>query len=86
MNLGMIYCAMPINKSIPRLSGRRGDPGPSGLTGPPGGSQPVGFLVVRHSQGQNIPTCPDGARKLWEGYSLLHLEGNDRATNQDLGK
>lgn len=42
-------------------------------------------MLVRHSQAVNIPECPQGASKLWDGYSLLYLEGNERAHNQDLG-
>lgn len=30
--------------------------------------------------------CPVGMAKLWDGYSLLYLEGQEKAHNQDLGK
>ena len=68
------------------LLGLDGRPGPSGLKGDRGASLPTGFLIVRHSQDQTIPSCPADSVKLWEGYSLLYLEGNERAHNQDLGK
>jgi len=44
-----------------------------------------GFIVVTHSQTTQVPPCPQNTRKLWEGYSLLYLEGNEKAHNQDLG-
>ena len=67
------------------LPGPVGPPGPDGVPGLPGGVLPSGFLLVRHSQTIDIPQCPLGQTKLWEGYSLLYLEGNERANNQDLG-
>lgn len=30
--------------------------------------------------------CPQGMEKLWDGYSLLYVEGQETAHNQDLGK
>ncbi len=30
--------------------------------------------------------CPQGMAKLWEGYSLLYVEGQEKAHNQDLGE
>jgi integrin beta 8 len=29
--------------------------------------------------------CPEGQTKLWDGYSLLYIEGNEKSHNQDLG-
>ena len=29
--------------------------------------------------------CPQGMAKLWDGYSLLYVEGQEKAHNQDLG-
>lgn len=29
--------------------------------------------------------CPAGMPRLWTGYSLLYLEGQEKAHNQDLG-
>ena len=65
-----------------------GPPGPIGSPGDPGlpgGTLPTGFLIVKHSQTTDIPRCPSGTA-LWEGYSLLYLEGNERAHSQDLGE
>lgn len=64
-----------------------GDPGPIGDRGIPGQSKKLnsGFLVVRHSQSKQIPTCPLNMRVLWNGYSLLYLEGQEKAHTQDLG-
>merc|ERR1711911_208484 len=45
-----------------------------------------GFLVVKHSQSTTVPFCEPGHVKLWNGYSLLYIEGNERSHNQDLGK
>ena len=66
--------------------GPRGNPGPVGPSGSPGSAPPSGFLLVRHSQTTELPQCPVGQSKLWEGYSLLYLEGNERAHSQDLGE
>lgn len=33
-----------------------------------------------------VPMCPQGMDKLWDGYSLLYVEGQEKAHNQDLGK
>ena len=45
-----------------------------------------GYFVTRHSQTTDIPDCPAGMRKLWHGYSLLFIQGNERAHGQDLGQ
>lgn len=66
--------------------GHHGNPGISGLPGMPGRSVSVGYLLVKHSQSDQIPMCPVGMAKLWDGYSLLYLEGQEKAHNQDLGK
>jgi len=42
-------------------------------------------MLVKHSQTTAIPTCPPGATRMWDGYSLLYLEGNEKAHSQDLG-
>ncbi|UYV71298.1 let-2 [Cordylochernes scorpioides] len=70
---------------LPGNPGPRGHPGSPGVPGIPGGDYLTGLLLVRHSQNTNIPQCPVGMPKLWEGYSLLYIEGNERAHNQDLG-
>ncbi|XP_053392808.1 collagen alpha-2(IV) chain-like isoform X2 [Mercenaria mercenaria] len=48
---------------------------------------PDGFhsLITKHSQSTGIPICPVGMGKMWEGYSLLYVEGNERSHHQDLG-
>uniref|UniRef100_A0A8C5RPA3 Collagen IV NC1 domain-containing protein n=1 Tax=Laticauda laticaudata TaxID=8630 RepID=A0A8C5RPA3_LATLA len=74
------------------LVGLRGFPGPPGPEGIPGtmgppGSPSVahGFLVTRHSQTTEEPSCPFGTRLMFYGYSLLYVQGNQRAHGQDLG-
>ena len=52
----------------------------------PGRSVSVGYLLVKHSQSDQTPMCPVGMSKLWDGYSLLYFEGQEKAHNQDLGK
>jgi collagen type IV alpha len=32
-----------------------------------------------------IPRCESGHIKLWDGYSLLYVQGNEKAHSQDLG-
>lgn len=55
--------------------------------GPPGTpSVDHGFLVTRHSQTTEDPLCPPGTKVLYHGYSLLYVQGNERAHGQDLGK
>lgn len=66
--------------------GLRGNTGVPGLPGMPGRSVSVGYLLVKHSQTEQTPMCPVGMSKLWDGYSLLYLEGQEKAHNQDLGK
>ena len=51
-----------------------------------GVSSASGFLLVKHSQSRDIPSCPDSTTKLWEGYSLLNTEGNERSFHHDLGQ
>lgn len=41
---------------------------------------------MKHSQAADVPMCPQGMAKLWEGYSLLYVEGQEKAHNQDLGQ
>lgn len=82
------------------LPGLEGPPGETGLDGPPGQpgfpGEPglpceaapdylTGILLVKHSQSQIVPECERGHVKLWEGYSLLHTDGDERAHSQDLG-
>lgn len=74
-------------------TGPRGFPGPPGPDGLPGSMGPPGtpsvdhgFLVTRHSQTTDDPLCPPGTKILYHGYSLLYVQGNERAHGQDLGK
>lgn len=64
-----------------------GDPGPVGDRGPSGPHKTLnsGFLLVMHSQTNKAPSCPPDMNTLWEGYSLLYLEGQEKAHTQDLG-
>uniref|UniRef100_A0A8C2TA61 Collagen IV NC1 domain-containing protein n=1 Tax=Coturnix japonica TaxID=93934 RepID=A0A8C2TA61_COTJA len=66
---------------------QKGPPGQTGIPGPPGPHirSSSGFLLVLHSQSDREPLCPQGMPKLWTGYSLLYLEGQEKAHNQDLG-
>uniref|UniRef100_A0A8C6XUE1 Collagen type IV alpha 6 chain n=1 Tax=Naja naja TaxID=35670 RepID=A0A8C6XUE1_NAJNA len=75
------------NPGFPGNPGQRrpGNPGPAGLPGMPGRSIGVGYTLVKHSQSEQIPPCPVGMNKLWEGYSLLYVEGQEKSHNQDLG-
>ncbi len=72
-----------------RPRGYPGPPGPSGFPGgigPPGpASMDHGFLVTRHSQNVDIPQCPEGTTLIYDGYSLLYVQGNERSHGQDLG-
>lgn len=65
-----------------------GEQGPPGDEGPPGPSERFnsGFLLVIHSQSTDVPKCPRNMTKLWDGYSLLYLEGQEKAHTQDLGR
>ncbi|OWK60613.1 Collagen alpha-1(IV) chain [Lonchura striata] len=73
----------------PGSRGIQGPPGPDGLQGPPGppGTASVahGFLITRHSQTSDTPLCPQGTSRIYDGFSLLYVQGNERAHGQDLG-
>ena len=47
---------------------------------------PTGHMLVRHSQSSSIPLCGPGELRLWDGYSLLYVEGNEKSHHQDLGR
>ncbi|CAB1454557.1 unnamed protein product [Pleuronectes platessa] len=74
--------------------GQQGFIGPQGVSGPPGEQGPPGhrrtsrsgFLLVVHSQSVQVPQCPEGSSQLWVGYSLVYLEGQEKAHTQDLGQ
>lgn len=76
--------------SLPGPRGFPGPPGPDGLPGsmgPPGTpSVDHGFLVTRHSQTTDDPQCPPGTKILYNGFSLLYVQGNERAHGQGLGE
>lgn len=70
------------------FDGRPGSPGQKGEPGLPCTHAPdylTGQLLVKHSQTPEIPECHPGHIKLWDGYSLLYVDGNDYPHNQDLG-
>ena len=70
----------------------QGNPGIPGLKGMDGrtcvadNKYSTGHMLVRHSQSSSIPLCGPGEEKLWDGYSLLYIEGNEKSHHQDLGK
>jgi integrin beta 8 len=71
------------------FQGPRGEIGSKGEPGLPCEDQPdylTGILLVKHSQTIDVPQCEPGHIKLWDGYSLLYIEGNEKAHHQDLGK
>lgn len=87
-------CVLPVLtwSLCPLILGQRGYPGPPGSDGPQGppglpgtASTAHGFLITRHSQGRDVPFCPDGTNMIYDGYSLLYVQGNERAHGQDLG-
>ncbi|KAJ8346931.1 hypothetical protein SKAU_G00283320 [Synaphobranchus kaupii] len=65
--------------------GLQGTPGTPGEMGYPGTSRThsSGFLLVIHSQSDEIPLCPVDMVTMWNGYSLLYLEGQEKAHTQD---
>uniref|UniRef100_A0A4W6FKK0 Collagen IV NC1 domain-containing protein n=1 Tax=Lates calcarifer TaxID=8187 RepID=A0A4W6FKK0_LATCA len=78
----------PGETGAPGLPGPVGLPGAAGRPGIPGGvgrSYSIGYTLVKHSQNSQTPMCPQGMAKLWDGYSLLYVEGQEKAHNQDLG-
>jgi len=94
------FDGLPGREGPPGMKGDRGFVGTRGLPGPPGFDGEVGepgqpcnenyqhfsgSILVKHSQTSEVPRCEPGHFKLWEGYSMLYVEGNERAHNQDLG-
>lgn len=85
------YSTFPLRTDIVLTGkeGEKGEVGPKGLKGPNGPSvtkpEQNGFLFTRHSQTTKIPECPQGSSQLYTGYSLLFINGNNRAHGQDLG-
>lgn len=91
---------IPGQPGLPGLKGERGLdglPGAAGAIGYTGAKGEAGasceatpdyltgILLVRHSQSVDVPSCEPGHVKLWDGYSLLYIEGNEKAHHQDLG-
>uniref|UniRef100_T1L4B7 Collagen IV NC1 domain-containing protein n=1 Tax=Tetranychus urticae TaxID=32264 RepID=T1L4B7_TETUR len=79
---------LPGDRGLPGLKGQASYPGDIGTPGPvgmPGPNYLTDILLVRHSQDIKPPTCPKNMTKLWDGYSLLYIEGNGHAHGQDLG-
>lgn len=85
----------PGARGEPGLQGRVGLSGPPGQDGRPGvpgtpGNAGLsvfnhGYFLTRHSQTTSLAECPNGMEKMWDGYSLLFMQGNERAHGQDLG-
>uniref|UniRef100_A0A3B4A852 Collagen IV NC1 domain-containing protein n=1 Tax=Periophthalmus magnuspinnatus TaxID=409849 RepID=A0A3B4A852_9GOBI len=78
-----------IHQCLTGAEGFRGDLGRKGAIGPPGklegASHSDGFLFTRHSQSLHIPECPAALSRVYSGFSLLFINGNNRAHGQDLG-
>ncbi|KPP57009.1 hypothetical protein Z043_125318, partial [Scleropages formosus] len=70
------------------VSGLQGATGEMGDPGYPGKLIKVnsGFLLVLHSQSERVPVCPQDMITLWNGYSLLYLERQEKGHTQDLGQ
>ncbi|XP_003512487.4 collagen alpha-6(IV) chain isoform X1, partial [Cricetulus griseus] len=76
---------LPGLQGPPGFEGAPGQQGPFGRPGMPGHNVRVGYTLVKHSQSEQVPLCPVGMSRLWVGYSLLFVEGQEKAHNQDLG-
>jgi len=70
---------------LPGNPGRPGDRGSDGLACAADLVYSTGHMLVRHSQSSSIPLCGPGETKMWDGYSLLYIEGNEKSHHQDLG-
>jgi len=75
----------PNNTVLLTAVGPAGPGGPKGRAGDDGPVLPSGYMLVKHSQTTSVPRCPAGSTQMWDGYSLLYLEGNEKAHSQDLG-
>ena len=75
----MLCLLLQGSPGIPGMKGRDGEDCRSDL------NYLTGNILVRHSQTTSIPRCGDGEVMLWDGYSLLYIEGNEKAHHQDLG-
>uniref|UniRef100_A0A3B5LQW9 Collagen IV NC1 domain-containing protein n=1 Tax=Xiphophorus couchianus TaxID=32473 RepID=A0A3B5LQW9_9TELE len=88
----LVLCCVGLRVLFSLQPGQKGNPGPPGSDGPQGppglqgsGSAAHGFLITRHSQSEITPECPFGTNFIYDGYSLLYVQGNERAHGQDLG-
>lgn len=72
-------------KGPPGLDGLPGLKGRPGDIGTPAVGTTRGFVFTRHSQTTVAPPCPAGTQPLYSGFSLLFVQGNERAHGQDLG-
>ena len=49
------------------------------MRGPPGSSaegiQLNPYIVAFHSQTTDVPICPRGMTKLWDGFSFMFIDG-----------
>ncbi|MEQ2172749.1 hypothetical protein GOODEAATRI_024511 [Goodea atripinnis] len=77
-----LVCATGENGAKGQI-GAKGPRGAQGEWGVPSGMN--GFLFTRHSQDRIIPQCPPGSSFVFDGYSLLFINGYSRAHGQDLG-
>lgn len=78
----------PGQKGVQGFRGEEGLPGINGGKGTrgPAGTGDFGFMLTVHSQQKTVPECPLGMNKMWDGYSFLYIQGNERAHGQDLGQ
>lgn len=75
-----------VSLGVPGPKGSLGAKGAPGRPGPCGNPPDTnGFMFTRHSQNLLVPECPAGSAELYSGYSLLFINGNNRAHGQDLG-
>uniref|UniRef100_A0A4W3K944 Collagen IV NC1 domain-containing protein n=1 Tax=Callorhinchus milii TaxID=7868 RepID=A0A4W3K944_CALMI len=81
--VSFLPCSLAHSRGFPGSPGADGIPG---IPGPPGSASVAhGFLLTRHSQTRDVPVCPAGTQQIYEGFSLLYVQGNERAHGQDLG-
>lgn len=88
----------PTSKQHHFIQGGHGTPTQQGMTVATGGQMDkkrprgspllgnTGFILAVHSQKKTVPECPRGTNKMWDGFSLLYIQGNERAQGQDLGE
>lgn len=79
-DINVIFKGPPGSDGLPGLKGKPGDMG-----SPATGMKMGGFVFTRHSQTTKTPSCPEGTEPLYNGFSLLFVQGNEQAHGQDLG-